>query len=107
MVQHEGFLAARIQLSIDMGGARDDWIRDGIAGYGQRFEYGQTKQRAHNFNKEIWTRIVFWLPENTSLFEQTTLFDLKEIRNNQIFGPLLNLAIRDDGRGSILKINTT
>ena len=104
MVQYEGFPAARIQLSIDMGGARDDWIRDGISGYGQRFEYGQTKQRAHNFNKEIWTRIVFWLPENTRSFEQTTLFDLKEIRNNQTFGPLLNLAIRDDGRGSVLKI---
>jgi hypothetical protein len=104
MVQHEGFPAARIKLSIDMGGARDDWFRDGIAGYGQRFEYGQTKQRAHNFNKEIWTRIVFWLPQDTSSFGQTTLFDLKEIRNNQTFGPLLNLAIRDEGKGSILKI---
>ena len=31
MVQYEGFPAARIQLSIDMGGARDDWIRDGIS----------------------------------------------------------------------------
>jgi hypothetical protein len=104
MVEHEGITAAHIKLSVDMGGAEDDWYRDGLAGYGQRFEYGQSKQGAHRFNKEIWTRIDFWLPSGTSSSDQTTLFDLKEIRNNQTFGPLLNLAIRDEGQGSVLKI---
>lgn len=104
MVQHDGRPAARINLSTEMGGARDDWYRDGVGGYGQRFEYGERKEKAQIFNKEIWTRLEFWLPIDTLSTEQTTIFDLKEIRNGQTFGPLLNLAIRDDGEGSILKI---
>jgi len=104
MVQHDGRPAARINLSTEMGGARDDWYRDGVSGYGQRFEYGERKAKAQIFNNEIWTRIEFWLPSETVSTEQTTIFDLKEIRNSQTFGPLLNLAIRDDGQGSVLKI---
>jgi len=99
IVEHEGKVAAEFKLSVDMGGARDDWYRNGVGGYGQRFEYGERKETAQRFNKEIWTRMVFWLPTGTVSKEQTTLFDLKEIRNNQTFGPLLNLAIRDEGLG--------
>lgn len=99
VVEHEGKVAAEFKLSVDMGGARDDWYRNGVSGYGQRFEYGERKETAQRFNKEIWTRMVFWLPTGTVSKEQTTLFDLKEIRNNQTFGPLLNLAIRDEGLG--------
>lgn len=104
MVQHDGRPAARIKLSTEMGGARDDWYRDGISGYGQRFEYGERKERAQKFNSEIWTTVKFWLPKDTVSKEQATILDFKEIRNGQTFGPLLNLAIRDDGDGSILKI---
>ena len=102
IVEHEGKIAAEIKLSVAMGGARDDWYRDGVGGYGQRFEYGERKENAQRFGKEIWTRIVFWLPEDTEAKEQTTLFDLKEIRNNQTFGPLFNMALRDNGRGTEL-----
>jgi len=104
IVEHEGKVAAEFKLSVDMGGARDDWYRNGVGGYGQRFEYGERKETAQRFNKEIWTRMVFWLPNDTEAKEQTTLFDLKEIRNNQTFGPLLNLALRDNGNGTELTI---
>lgn len=97
MVEHQGEVAARIHLSTSMGGARDDWYRNGVGGFGQRFEYGQRKETAQRFNKEIWTRIVFWLPEGTVADAPATIFDLKEIRNNQTFGPLLNLSVRGEG----------
>jgi len=104
MIEHQGLYSANFKLGMNMKGVKDDWVRNGVTGYAQRFEYGEQKQYTQKFDKEIWTRIVFWLPEDTVSKDQTTLFDLKEIRNNQQFGPLLNLAIRDEGKGSILKI---
>ena len=97
IIEHEGEIAARIHLSTSMGGARDDWYRNGVGGYGQRFEYGERKETAQRFNKEIWTRIVFWLPEETVADAPATIFDLKEIRNNQTFGPVLHLSVRGEG----------
>ncbi len=104
MLEHQGKLAARIRLSLNMGGGDGDWRRGGINGYAQRFEFGEKTKNSQKLNEEIWTRLVFWLPEETTSENQVTLFDLKEIRDNQTFGPLLNLALTDEGRGTILKI---
>jgi len=104
VLEYKGNLAARIRLSLNMGGGDGDWRRGGINGYAQRFEFGEKTKNSQKLNEEIWTRVVFWLPEETTSENQVTLFDLKEIRDNQTFGPLLNLALTDEGRGTILKI---
>ena len=43
MLEHQGNLAARIRLSLNMGGGDGDWRRGGINGYAQRFEFGEKK----------------------------------------------------------------
>jgi hypothetical protein len=104
MLEHQGILAARIRLSIDMGGADGDWRRRDISGYAQRFEYGEKVRNSQKFDEEIWTRLVFWLPKGTISKKQVTLFDLKRIIDGGEVSPVLNLALADEGRGTILKI---
>ncbi len=104
IVEHQGKRAALFKLTLDMKGAEGDWFRNNKPGNAQRFEFGETKENAQKFNQEIWTRISIFIPKGTISKTQTTLFDLKEIRNNQTFGPILNLAISDEGQGSILKM---
>jgi hypothetical protein len=104
ILKHQGMLAAKFHLSLSMGGGDGDWRRGNIKGYAQRFEYGEKQKDSQKLNKEIWTRLLFWLPKETIAKNQVTLFDLKDVNDNQTFGPFLNLALTDEGQGTILKI---
>ena len=104
ILKHQGMLAAKFKLSLSMGGGDGDWRRGNIKGYAQRFEYGEKQNDSQKLNKEIWTRLLFWLPKETIAKNQVTLFDLKDVSDNKTFGPFLNLALTDEGQGTILKI---
>ena len=48
ILEHQGILAARIRLSLNMGGGDGDWSRGGINGYAQRFEFGEKNRIVKN-----------------------------------------------------------
>ena len=71
-------ISARLRLFKSMKGHKDDWYRSGQEGYAQRFVYASPKKV---LNKEVWTRLMFWLPESTDFKlngQSVSMFDLKE-----------------------------
>lgn len=106
-VLHQGMPSAKITLHKSMKGHKDDWYRSGEEGFAQRFEYGENKRKAQVLNKEIWTRLLFWLPKNTILEpngQSVTLFDLKEVSENQTYGPVMALEVKNEWSGTVIKM---
>ena len=53
-------------------------------------------------NKEVWTRLMFWLPESTDFKpngQSVSMFDLKERLKGQTYGPLVALWCEINGMG--------
>ena len=105
ILKHDGMLSARLRLSKSMKGHKDDRYRSGQEGHVQRSEYASSKKQV--LNKEVWTRLMFWLPENTDLEpngQTVSMFDIKERLKGQTYGPMVALQVRNRWNGTILKI---